>query len=500
MRRVLAGLLLACLLSASACAYAEDIGPMMGFDDESGRAWADSAFFVRMEQLTGVGVRDFAQGTERANYRTALDSALSGGSLPATLFKAQLTPQQELDGAASGALIDLAPLLDQYAPNLSALLAAHPDWRAAITLPDGKIVALPQLAEHERQAVIWINREWLKKLGLAMPATPEQYQAALIAMRDGDPNGNGKRDEIPLRLIGPWEAKWLASFFGLAMNDYNVYADEAGQVRFAPREPAFYDFLSYLRGLNEAGLLGEDAFTGTHAMQALEQADEKQVSVGGMISLAPYTLLPIAQAEQFDALPPMVYAGKTRYRDLQGSVWRGAFAVTSACKNPAAALSWVDALYAPEGAMLAWAGMEGEDYAFVDDGTWTYAITQERTLTDLQTKSLMSGGAAMPGLMPYEFWRRIGIAGERHVMAESDKVAQVATLPVPLVYWTNEQQAELDALQAALGPAVDRAIARFATGETELNEQTFAAFQQELDDLGAVRMTALWQTALDAKQ
>ncbi len=500
MRRVLAGLLLVCMLGASTCALAVDIGPVMGYDDEAGRDWASSAFFVRMQQLTGVGISDFVQGKNQATYRAALDDALAGGSLPAVLFKAQLTPRQEMDGAASGALIDLAPLLAEYAPNLSALLDAHPDWREAITLPDGKIVALPQLAEHERQVAIWINHDWLEALGLPMPGTPEQMRAALTAMRDGDPNGNGKRDEIPLRLIGPWEAKWLASFFGLTMNDYNVYVDDAGQARFAPGEPQFYDFLTYLRGLCQAGLLGDDAFTNTHAMQALEQADQKQVSVGGMVSLAPYTMLPLDQAESFAALPPMPHEGSVRYRDLQGSVWRGTFAITSACDNPAAALSWVDALYAPEGAMLAWAGVEGVDYAYGDDGYWTYAITEERTLSDLQTQSLMSGGAAMPGLMPYDFWRRIGIAGERHVMAESDKLAQVATLPTPTVYWTKEQQAELDALQVQLGPAVDRAIARFATGEAELNEQTFAAFRQELDDLGAGRMVALWQAVLDAEK
>ncbi len=42
-------------------------------------------------------------------------------------------------------------------PNLSALLAARPDWRAAITLDDGRIASLPLLNTTERQVCVWIN-------------------------------------------------------------------------------------------------------------------------------------------------------------------------------------------------------------------------------------------------------------------------------------------------------------------------------------------------------
>jgi putative aldouronate transport system substrate-binding protein len=497
----MAALLLAlCAASLPAAARAASIKTVMGLDGEEGRDWADSAFFPRVQAMTGVGIGAFWQYRDDAAYQDAKRKALAGEApLPDVFFKADLTPQEELTGATDGTLVDVAPLLAEHAPNLSTLLDAHPDWRAAITLPDGKIVALPTLATAERQVVIWINKNWLDALGLPTPTTPQDYRAALIAMRDGDPNGNGKRDEIPLRAVGPWDIKWLQAFFGLAANDYNIYMDAQGVVRFAPLQPAFGDFLAYAKDLFREGLLGADAFGTSNAALALDDKDALALRMGGLISLAPYTLLNMGQATAFTALPPMAYEGRTVYRDLQGPVWRGSFAITRACEDPAAALRWVDALYTPQGGILAWAGLEGEDFAWRDADHWGF-LTQEgmRPESAILTEALMTGGAAMPGLQPYDFWGRIDIEAERHVMAESAKVAPFAALPAPLVYWDAAQQQRLDTLQAVLGPAVDVGIARFVTGETPLDEAHLTAFQGELRALGADELTALWQHAQDA--
>ena len=40
-----------------------------------------------------------------------------------------------------GYIVDLAPYLEQYAPDLYRLLEEHPDWKKAITMEDGAIPA-----------------------------------------------------------------------------------------------------------------------------------------------------------------------------------------------------------------------------------------------------------------------------------------------------------------------------------------------------------------------
>ena len=43
---------------------------------------------------------------------------------------------------------------------------------------------------------MFINNTWLEKLNLQVPTTTEELKQVLIAFRDGDPNGNGQKDEI----------------------------------------------------------------------------------------------------------------------------------------------------------------------------------------------------------------------------------------------------------------------------------------------------------------
>lgn len=100
-----------------------------------------------MEALTGVSMDAHAVSDE-TQYANLI-AAMAQGSIPAdVLFKANLSRAQEQTLLESGALIDLAPLIEANMPNLSALLAAHPDWRAAITLDDGPN-CLPPPAEYD---------------------------------------------------------------------------------------------------------------------------------------------------------------------------------------------------------------------------------------------------------------------------------------------------------------------------------------------------------------
>ena len=89
-----------------------------------------------------------------------------------------------------------------------------------------------------------------------------------------------------------------------------------------------------------------------------------------LVTMTPYTHVPATAVSDYEALLMPDSTGITRWRDLLGDVWTGCFAVTSSCKDPAEALRWADALYGEEGALLAYAGIEGEDYEVTSDGLY----------------------------------------------------------------------------------------------------------------------------------
>ncbi len=142
LKRMLAALCCAALaVSLPLGALAADTYRLAGFDgDDSNHVWSDNDFFTRMQARTGIAF-EFDEYTDYDKWETAKQAMFSSGNLPDVLFKAELSTREQIEYAQNGMLIDLKPVLAEYAPNLWALLEANPDWLASITLPDGKIVA-----------------------------------------------------------------------------------------------------------------------------------------------------------------------------------------------------------------------------------------------------------------------------------------------------------------------------------------------------------------------
>ena len=258
------------------------------------RSWESSLFFPRMEALTGVSMDAHAVSDE-AQYANRI-AAMAQGSIPAdVLFKANLSRAQEQTLLESGALIDLAPLIEANMPNLSALLAAHPDWKAAICLEDGRIASLPLLNTTERQVCVWINAKWLSALDLSVPTSVAELTDVLLAFKSGDPNGNFKQDEVAADLIGVYEMRWLLPYFGIVADDSNLARLPDGSLAFSPELPAYREWIATLRDWVAQGVLPQTAFTAMHSTAALSSAssDEKTpVTSGLIVTMTPYTHVP----------------------------------------------------------------------------------------------------------------------------------------------------------------------------------------------------------------
>ena len=488
-----AATLLLCLSAAAAQAIT-----ITGLESESvSREWENNAFFPRMRELTGVEMLPHGMDEEK-EYAAAID-AMMGGKLPAdVLFKAALSRETEIALLDAGAIIDLAPLIEENMPNLSALLNAHPDWRRSITLQDGRIASLPQLSETERQVCVWINRAWLEKLGLPMPQTVDELTAALLAMKTRDPNGNYDADEVAADLTGVYEMRWLLPFFGVVADDYNLARDAQGEIVFAPELSQYRAFVETLRGWYEQGILTSEAFTGLHSTQtymASSSKSDEPVTSGLIVTVAPYTHIAANAVLDFEPLLIAGPDGSVHWRDLLGGVWTGCFAVTASCEDPAAALRWADALYAEAGALLAYAGVEGEDYAVGESGDWSFIVDDLRTVETIRAETIIYTGEIMPGLVPNDFLRRADSEIDRYVIEHGARVQEVAervTIPYAL---GQAEQARADELAAVIGGLVDRGIARFVTGEIELSDENWNDWLASLREAGSEELTALFQAA-----
>lgn len=476
--------------STSAHAYV-----MAGYDPAStGHDWNNNMFFQRMETRTGVSF-SFQQYTDRDAWTKAKAALADQADMPDVLFKADLTPAEEQALCEQGVLIDLQPYLAEYAPHLTALLEAHPDYREAITLPSGAIAALPNLNELPANNVLWVNQVWLDRLGLAMPTTAEELTEVLRAFKSGDPNRNGKADEVPLTFTGLWDLRFLSHAFGFCSNDYGITA-EGGVARETLTSSENRAFLTWLHQLWEEELIDHRGFN--TASTARQVTDDKAAICYGMVfGPSVGTLLPASALPDYAVMMPLTYDGTAAYRSLLSDVTRGTFAITSHCKNPGELLSWVDFLYSQEGCMLAEAGLEGEEYEVLSDGTWSWLADAQTISRTILQEYTIAEGTATPGYVPLSYQMNYDDDGAHRAVVMLDGLRQVSVLPYPLVYLSADQQRRIDELWAEIGPYSETVMARFVVGDYPLDDAAWQSFCDTLHKMGLTEMVTIWQAALD---
>ena len=228
------------------------------------RNFGDMPVFQELEKLTNVKVEwnmiPSAAQTEKINLMLASrdypDVFLH--SFPSISLPQQLAKQNVVQS--------LSPFMATYAPNYSAMLAKYPDIKPYLVNPDGQIYSFPvyrnMLDLNSCGDRVFINTDWLKKLGLKYPQNIEEFYTVLKAFKTRDPNGNGKADEIPFSLIVGVNndiSRWIQLFGPWGV----VYPTivKGGKVDLGFTQPGFKEGLKLFRKLYAEGLLDPESFT-----------------------------------------------------------------------------------------------------------------------------------------------------------------------------------------------------------------------------------------------
>ena len=497
MRKGIVWILLILMLFSTACGESMQKAPdyiMEGYDgDLSYRVWETNLFFERMQEKTGVTFQytqysDYDKWTERKN------DLKKSENLPDVLFKAELNASDVRDLYQAGRIIDLAPYLEQYAPDLWKLLEEHPEWKKAITLADGAIPALPAINTLQNNDAMWINTAWLKKLKLDVPTTADELTEVLRAFKTGDPNGNYQQDEVPLAFVGMWELRFLGHAFGIIDNDYYV-SEKDGKVSSSLTSDENRAFLTWLHQLWEEGLLDSTGFSTTDSLRQITD-ENKAVPYGLLLSTTPLTILPQKALEQFTVLEPLNYNGAKVYRDFAGDLVRGTFAITSACKEPEKLVAWVNTLYTQEGSLMAYYGVEGEEYIWNEDGLWEWNYPLQTVADEILPTHTISEGGNAPSWVDGDFQMKYRDEATRNTVAALQNLKQYSVIPYPPVTLSAEDEARVAEIQNDLSRYAEKAMACFVTGDTELTDENWDLFCRTVEEKGLQEMITIWQNAI----
>lgn len=353
---------------------------IMGRKDAGAPDWSELEIFKRLTEITNINFE--FEVSEAGTWTEQKNIALVGGEYGDIILRddANAITDEETYGP-QGVFIDLTDLIDQYAPNIKAMMDANPDVKAAMTSMDGKIYGLPYVfhtATVQGHAGFF-SEEWMKNVGIdKVPETTDELYDMLVAFKEQDANGNGDpSDEIPFTCVGLTTTirdLLIPAFTGLP-DGLSFNLDDEGKVVYAPATEEYKEFLKYANKLYSEGLLDPEFSTQTaQQWQAKVKADQC-----GIYSGSPTTLDPSTTAQQL-SLPPLTSATNDEKVVKQPLyMYPGRAFITDKCSDPVAAIRLLDMFYATEenavegfcGTTL-FAGYEGEHWQYTDDTKTAY--------------------------------------------------------------------------------------------------------------------------------
>ncbi len=486
-------------------------------------------FTVYLEDLTNIHINWDMVATDSLQEKLSLE--LAAGQLPDVFFGVNadgaLGVQGETRyGVQEGVFMPLNDLIEEQMVNFPGVLDRYPQLEPIITAVDGNIYGLPkvEICGHCEYALkMWINTHWLDVLGLEMPTTTEEFYDVLVAFRDGDPNGNGEADEIPLTgATDGWNSQvhpfLINAFIYDSTRPVGLYIENDTTVRTNVNDSRYRDALAYMNRLYEEELLHASAFTQT-SDQLWPIVNGEVERVGAVPNGATILFVdPTHPAyRNLFAMPPLEGPEgfrTTTYWLLGGTIMPLQFVMSVDNAYPEASIRWVDLFYDVWFQLRKAIGVEGEDWRRAEPGETTLEgdpaafkairppVTQpqNKTWVDIGVEYLPVYDPDYPpvgpaGAAPEDMFSNEGDAYGL-LLYEATKVywpfkSETYSNPPQLKLMPDEAD-QLKTITVELETYIRESRVRFITGDLDL-ESDWDRYVESLDDIGLPRYLEIMQ-------
>ena len=344
-----------------------------------------NAYTLWLEEQTGYDLEFITFQSSSTDYKAQLSTMLAtGDELPDILWNFQVGQGAYEEYGASGYFIDMAPYYNDkegegkvFWDRLSQLPQDQQDYVVRqLTAEDGGMYAAARIEYSlidTMQFQVFINQTWLTKLGLEMPTNIDELETVLRAFRDKDPNGNGKKDELP--LIGNNAAgsssiiKWILNMYCYV--DFNKYfnVDDNGKLYLPHITPEYRQALIKINQWIKEGLMFNSAFSMSNKeIKSLLNPPEGEAITVGVFAGHPTLVHEVDNSAIYNYVA-MPYWGNA-IRNPQ--YFTPAVFITQDCEYPLAAWRLIMTASTKEGSYRQRYGEYGVDYVDADAGTKSF--------------------------------------------------------------------------------------------------------------------------------
>ncbi len=508
--------------------------------------FVDNEFTKLIQKDTGLKLEFVTAPASDAQSKRNL--LLASNDYPDIIVARGMKPAEVNMYAEQGIFIPLDDLIKDYAPNTQKAWKEYPNAKLITTMYDGKVYSLPDINDcyHCRRGEgrLWFYRPWMDKLNSnKLPETTAELKDYLLKIKNNDPNGNGKKDEVPLAFNKSEMLRGL-NYFANAFQVYpnGGYRLDNDKIVAAFTTDQFKDTLVYMNDLYKNGLILADAFSIENKdLVTIGETPEGPV-IGSLIGWGPEAGTAKAgdTLRWFDFFVMPTIKGPTGQRNaIQTGQWnavQNVYFVTDKCKEPIAAVRLGDLLLSDYYGYSAYIGPEGTGWTYSTDGTKgigggtatykelvTYGAQKMNTSWDQVVQSFRSEQvrldlAAENADMIYKF-----LDGDYSLRGEIGKLKENSGayneimkyygskkqlepyvfdekyIVPPLIY---ESKSGADAEASDITTVIDnyfkQKVAEFVTGADNINTN-FPAFVSELNKMGLQKLLGHMQKAYETK-
>jgi len=459
--------------------------------------YSEIAMYKELEKRTGVKIEFIhpAAGQEKEVFNMMLAS----GDLPDLIENINASYSGGLSKAfADGVIVDMKPLMDKYAPNITDLYKTYPELKMTVETLDGQYFVAPWVKGSNAIRVqngLIMRKDLLADVGKKVPTNVKEFEEVLQAFKD-------KGVKVPLSIDKKDIGKdIIGGMFGVY--PYEGFMVENGKVNYWASSPNFKEYVTTLARWYEKGLIDKEFSLNT---SKVKEARITSGETGVFASTAGSGFLKYLEPgkksnPKYDLIGVPFLNPKFTLVDDFSSTTAGAVSIFAANKNKNVTMAWIDYLYGKEGNLLANFGTEGESYTMVNGvPTFTDLIVKNpegKAMSDIGRKYARSfGSAAMVQDKRYgdQFW---SLPQQIDALATWSKSVDETVKAANKVYGelSPEESQSIASKNNDITTYVDEMILKFIMGVEPVSK--LDEFQAQLKKMGIDEITKLHQNAHD---
>lgn len=493
-------------------------------------------FSKYMEEMTGVKVNFIMIPEQAATEKLAL--VLASGDYPDAFLGFRISNALETTyGAQEGLFMPMNKYYTkEWMPNMMKAFEEFPGGIGFMTNIDGNIYSLARLEgcyHCSNQAKLFVYQPFLDKLGLKTPTTTDEFYQVLKAIKENDPNGNGKADEIPLAgsIIG-WSdqvERFLLNSFIYTDLDTNINANaddnvgylmNNGKVDTAVNKAAYREGLAYINKLYKEGLIYNGSFTqdSSQLTQLVESSAQPVVGFAAGGWRGQFATIGGDRFNNFRAIAPLKGPKGAQYSvAFFQNPEIGQLVLSSETKYADAIIRYFEYMYSFEGTLLQRNGFKGEAWDWAKPGQvgldgkpavweqlklWNDKDPQNdtwiQTYPSAMTPSLKNGLAKEPST-PADPAYYLPANNEKTLYDETTnlyKPYEDTSVEVPVLKYTADESEKFSTVKRELANHIRQSAVKFMVGSLDVNDdKVWNDYVANLEKLQLKAVLDLMQTA-----